>query len=225
MTSRTTTAVWDDALRREVWMAMGYGGCVPERRVSDAVDALAGRLLPAARLRYMYGIVPAARLAPAQVSLGEETFAVGGIIGSYLRGMDHACVFVATAGEEFDAAVGRMKEEGDILADFMADAIGSVLAEKAVSVLETELSAAGEPCSLPYSPGYCGWDIREQHKLFSLFPPQPCGIVLSDTSLMRPEKSVSGFFAMGKTLVRQPYHCEICQNQKCFKRRNASLCR
>ena len=224
MVSREGTAVWDEALRMEVWRAMGYGDAVPEERVSSAVDALAERLVPSARLRYMCDFLPAEKISPTQISLGGETFAVGGIISSYLKGMERACVFVATAGEEFDAAVRGVKAQGDILQDFIADALGSVLAENAVAMLEKDLVPEGG-VSLPYSPGYCGWDIREQHLLFSLFPPRPCGVTLSESSLMSPEKSISGFFALGRDLVRQPYHCDICQNQKCFKRRSASQSR
>jgi cobalamin-dependent methionine synthase I len=86
------------------------------------------------------------------------------------------------------------------------------------SRIEQDYDGAGT-LSMPYSPGYCNWDIREQHLLFSLFPERPCGVILSETSLMAPEKSVSGFFALGEKLQRQPYHCQICKNSKCYKRR------
>ena len=134
--------------------------------------------------------------------------------------MTHALVFVGTAGREFDAAVKELNKEGDILADFIADSIGSVLAEMSVARIEADYKAGGG-ISKSYSPGYCDWNIREQSILFSLFPPKPCGIYLTDSFLMQPEKSVSGFFALGETLVRQPYHCEICKNTRCYKRRNA----
>lgn len=219
MTERIETVIIDDSLMREVWFSMGYLGAVPEQQIRDRAFEIAGRLVPEARLRYAYDIVPAEKLSPATVSLGGKVFEPEGIICSYLKGMTQACVFVGTAGAEFDSAVREMKEEEDILADFIADSIGSVLAERTVSLLEKELEKLGIGVSMPYSPGYCGWDIKEQHVFFSLFPPQPCGISLSESSLMSPEKSVSGFFAMGEELIKQPYHCEICRNTKCFKRR------
>jgi len=222
MTERSVTVSADDALMSEVWLAMGYVGNAPEDQVRDAAVAIAGRLVPAARLRFIYDIVPAMKISPTRVRMGDREFAVGGIIGSYLEGMTEACVFIATAGAEFDAAVRELKSEEDILADFIADSIGSVLAERAVALLDLELESQGHGVSLPYSPGYCGWDIREQQSFFGFFPPKPCGVTLSPSSLMSPEKSVSGFFSMGKELVRQPYHCEICQNKSCFKRKNAS---
>lgn len=204
----------------ELWLAMGCKGSVPEAEICSLAKEIAAEIIPAARMKYMYEIVEAEKLSAKEVSLGGERFAVGPIIGSYLKGMTNACVFVATAGQEFSAAVVKVKERGDILADFIADSIGSVLAELAVSRLEAELGL-GSGLSLSYSPGYCGWDVREQQKFFKMFPPQPCGIHLSESSLMNPEKSISGFFAIGENLVRQPYHCEICKNTKCYKRKGA----
>lgn len=220
MTERIATVPADETLMRELWPAMGYGNAEPDPSVRESAVRIAETLVPKARLRYMYELVPAEKISPVKVILGGQEFAPGGIIGSYLKGMTEACIFVATAGAEFDASVRELKKEGDILADFIADSIGSVLAERAVAILEEELIAARHGVSLPYSPGYCGWDIREQQLFFGLFPPKPCGISLSESSLMSPEKSISGFFALGEELVRQPYHCDICQNKKCYKRKN-----
>ena len=204
---------------KEIWFAMGYKDAVPDERVRDMVVRLRDRLVPQATLRYMYQIVEAEKLSPRQVRFAGKTFTPEGIICSYLKGMTHALLFVGTAGWEYDRAKEALKAEGDIVADFIADAIGTVLAETTVAQMEKDYTGS-ETISMPYSPGYCNWDIREQQLLFSLFPERPCGIILSDTSLMAPEKSVSGFFALGEHLFRQPYHCQICKNTRCYKRRN-----
>lgn len=219
MKEQTGTLIIDDALMSEVWLNMGYKGAVPEQRIRDKTFELTAHLASMARLRYAYDIVPAERISSTTILLGNKVFSPDGIICSYLKGMTQACIFIGTAGFEFDSAVRKLKEEGDILTDFIADAIGSVFAERTVSLLGQELESIKTGISLPYSPGYCGWDIKEQHMFFSLFPSQPCGVSLSESSLMSPEKSVSGFFAMGESLVKQPYHCEICRNTRCFKRK------
>ncbi len=205
----------------ELWPAMGYRSCEPDRSVRDIALQMVRELLPKAVLRCAYRRVEASRTAPGDILLDGRPFHTGGIIGSYLDGMTHALVFVATAGAEFEGAVDELHRQGDIVADFVADSIGSVLAEAAVARLEKEVGLS-DGISLPYSPGYCGWDVCEQQSFFSLFPPRPCGVTLSESSLMKPEKSVSGFFALGEKLTRQPYHCQICRNTKCFKRKDAS---
>ena len=208
----------DELSRKDLWFAMGYGTAQPDERIASYSEECIRELVPVATMRYMYRIVPACRVSPVRMKMDGVEFKPGGIICSYLDGMDRACLFVATAGYEFCERLRRINSGGDIFHAFVADAIGTVLAELALSRLELGFGT-GKTLSMPYSPGYCGWDIREQHQLFSLLPPDPCGIRLSDSSLMLPEKSVSGFFALGEELVRQPYHCEICKNSKCYKRR------
>ena len=205
---------------KEVWFAMGYRDNVPEERIRDMVRELIDELVPKATLRYTYKVVEAEKLSPRQVRFADKTFTPEGIICSYLKGMTHALLFIGSAGWEFDKAKEALKASDDIVADYIADSIGTVLAEMTVAQIEKDYDGV-QTISMPYSPGYCNWDIREQHLLFSLFPDRPCGVILSESSLMTPEKSVSGFFALGETLQRQPYHCEICKNKRCYKRRNA----
>ena len=210
----------EDLPEKEVWFAMGYRDSVPEERIQEMVRELRDKLVPKATLRYMYQVVEAEKLSSRTVRFADKTFTPEGIICSYLKGMTHALLFIGSAGWEFDKAKEELKAEDDIVVDYIADSIGTVLAEMTVARIEKDY-AGSQSISMPYSPGYCNWNIREQHLLFSLFPEHPCGIVLTDSSLMTPEKSVSGFFALGETLQRQPYHCEICKNKRCYKRRNA----
>ena len=71
-----------------------------------------------------------------------------------------------------------------------------------------------------YSPGYCGWHVTQQKFLFSLLPEQPCGVRLSESSLMSPIKSVSGVIAVGERIVKRKYGCELCGKADCYKNRN-----
>lgn len=208
----------EELSRESVWFAMGYKGATPDENIRGMAEDIIAELVPEAVVRYMYRLVPARKLSPTAMTLDGTEFKPGGIICSYLDGMTDACIFIGTAGREFNEALHRLNGRGDIVADFIADSIGTVLAELSVDRLEKDLRLEMN-LSMPYSLGYCGWDIREQHLFFPLFPPEPCGVHLSESSLMSPEKSVSGFFAMGENLHRQPYHCEICRNSKCYKRR------
>jgi len=204
----------------DLWLAMGYKGSQPDDAVRSLTTELLERLCGKASLKYICREVDALKANAKEIILDGIAFASGPIIGSYLNGMTSAYVFIATAGRECADEMMNIKKENDLMLDFIADSIGSVLAEISVSRLETEL-AHNATVSLPYSPGYCGWDVREQKKFFSLFPDEPCGVTVNDSCLMTPEKSISGFFALGKELVRKPYHCKTCRNINCYKRRNA----
>lgn len=204
---------------KAVWSVMRYGDAQPDSEVCAMVDEIVDHARSIARPRYVSTTVPAALTGPHTVVIGGVDFRVGTIIASYLEGMTEACVFVASAGREFNDYLKSVKE--DILTAYVADSVGTVIAEACVDFLDKELSAREpRPHSLPYSPGYCAWDIREQRKLFSLLPPEPCGVELTDSCLMYPEKSVSGFFGIGEHLVHQPYRCGVCPNRSCYKNRN-----
>jgi len=69
-----------------------------------------------------------------------------------------------------------------------------------------------------FSPGYCGWNVKEQHKLFQLLPPKFCGISLSDSALMIPIKSISGIIGMGDHVIVSDYPCDVCHEENCIYR-------
>ena len=107
---------------------------------------------------------------------------------------------------------------------FITNSIGSIIAEKAADAMEEALQAfidkTGWKHTNRFSPGYCGWHVSEQQRLFSLFPTaNPCGIRLTDSSLMIPIKSVSGIIGIGKNVRHLDYSCGLCDYSKCYKKR------
>ena len=108
--------------------------------------------------------------------------------------------------------------------EFLLDSLGSAIAEAVVrevcSKVENYVLPLGYGVSHPYSPGYCGWHVTQQKFLFSLLPERPCGVRLSESSLMSPIKSVSGVIAVGERIVKRKYGCELCGKADCYKNRN-----
>ena len=113
-----------------------------------------------------------------------------------------------------------------MLRTFVADALGSILAEavvtRLVSELDRESEAKGLHISNNYSPGYCDWKLVEQRKLFRFFPREESGISLTDSCLMLPVKSVSGIIAIGKDVKKHPYGCAICNMKSCIMNKKKS---
>ena len=77
---------------------------------------------------------------------------------------------------------------------------------------------AGLKITNRYSPGYCGWDVSEQKKLFKILPEKFCGIELTDSCLMHPIKSVSGIIGIGKSVKFNEYTCNLCDEADCLYR-------
>ena len=152
-------------------------------------------------------------------------FHPGKIITNQLKGSEALCWFVATAGQEFEAFQHRLTQEGDMVRVYLANEIGSIIAEKTADrmedLLQEQLTPKGLYRTNRYSPGYCGWKVSEQPILFELFrpkdsaqncnvPPTPCDIHLTDSCLMIPIKSVSGVIGIGHNVHRRDYTCNLC---------------
>ena len=152
-------------------------------------------------------------------------FHPGPIINNQLKGSEALCWFVATAGMEFEVFQHRLTQEADMVRVYLANEIGSIIAEKTADrmedLLQEQLTPKGLYRTNRYSPGYCGWHVKEQPILFDLFRPKvsgnssettptPCDIHLTDSCLMIPIKSVSGVIGIGHNVRRRDYTCNRC---------------
>ena len=151
---------------------------------------------------------------------------MGRIIAHQLHGSEAYALFVCTSGVEYDAYQQQLKQQGDMVRVFIADALGSVIAEKCADQMEVSLQQSvdklGWHHTNRFSPGYCGWHVSQQQLLFPFFQGQTCGVQLTDSSLMLPIKSVSGIIGLGKEVRRQDYTCGLCDFKQCYKRRRPS---
>ena len=132
-------------------------------------------------------------------------------------------LFICTSGIEYETYQQRLKAEGDLVRVFIADALGSVIAEKTADQMELavqeNINKLGWHHTNRFSPGYCGWHVSQQQLLFPLFEGNTCGVTLTDSSLMVPIKSVSGIMGIGKEVRKLEYTCGLCDFEKCYKRK------
>jgi hypothetical protein len=143
---------------------------------------------------------------------------------------DRLALFAATMGEEVSARIGALFRDNEPAMGFMLDAIASERAElAAVMVADRYLDdlldgggALSPTTILAYSPGYCGWHITAQRKLFARLRPERIGITLNDSCLMRPLKSISGVLVAGRSSIHEfdnDYDfCDSCETHGCRDR-------
>lgn len=150
-------------------------------------------------------------------------FNLGPIIYRDVKDVSEIFVFVCTIGKYIEERTHKLFFEGDSLTAFILDRIASELVESTADLLEQKIISdflkEGYNLSNRYSPGYCGWSVSEQKKLFSLMPDKFCGVELTESSLMIPIKSISGIYGADLNLIRKDYHCEICDDEFCYKRK------
>lgn len=162
--------------------------------------------------------------------LNEPATPVGDIYGR----ADRLALFVVTLGK----AIGREIEErfrsNDLAVGSMLDSAASVAADVLAGAAEARFRAslpdggpgAARTVVMRYSPGYCGWHLSGQRALFDTLRPQRIGVVLRDSFLMDPLKSVSGVMIAGPADAHSfeavyPF-CSECASRGCRERLRAA---
>lgn len=157
------------------------------------------------------------------VEINNIKFQVKKIVFTQLKKSDSLALFLCTAGDEIGIRSRKSMQERDLLKGYIYDVVGSEIVEAAVDLMQADLEKlmldSGRKITNRYSPGYCGWDVVEQHKLFQLLPENYCGIQLTPSALMDPVKSVSGIIGIGKNVKNNPYTCRMCNLNDCIYRR------
>lgn len=159
------------------------------------------------------------------ITINEVILNTERIVAFPLKNIQSLIIFTATIGEKFDFWSKETFNSGDPLSGYFIDLIGSELAENVVDWLEAKIISyielQGKFCSNRYSPGYCGWSVSDQQKLFNFLPKNFCGITLTSSSLMKPHKSVSGIIGVGEKIKRIEYPCNVCKVKHCYKNRTS----
>ena len=196
----------------ELYEQMGYEQAVPDEATVKETDMIIAEAKGFLRPRFCFFV---------QRELPD--FAIGKIIERQLKGAEAYAFFICTAGVEYEAFQERLKKAGDMVRVFIADALGSVIAEKAADQMELSLQEnidkLGWHHTNRFSPGYCGWHVSQQQLLFPLFKGETCGVKLTESSLMLPIKSVSGIIGLGPNVRHLDYTCGLCDFKQCYKRK------
>jgi len=213
--------------RKNIFRYLGYPGDIIPDPYSDILDEML--VVAEEKSTIQAGFVFFENISinkmKQQISLNGIGFDSGIIIVSALEEIESAVLFVGTAGPEIENYSKKLMEEGQLVEGYIMDVIGSEVVETAVDycqdILEKELNNKGLSLTNRYSPGYCGWNVSEQHKLFSLLPENFCNIKLKESALMIPIKSVSGIIGIGQNVIKQDYACDVCDQENCVYRKGS----
>ena len=179
---------------------------------------------------------PAGILSGISISRFEEVFRGDGLnepenpVEEIYRKSGHLALFAVTLGAVLSSRVTELFGDGDYALGYMLDSVSSYAADKLSGLtamnLQSELACKDPAASslrvLSYSPGYCGWHISGQKKLFEVLRPEEIGITLNESCLMSPIKSVSGVLIAGSGKIHEfvnsyPF-CATCRTKSCVGR-------
>jgi len=206
---------------------------VPEgHKVSDQIEGLVERAISLYEsLTQPKGIIREVSLAYfEEIFSGEGRNDLAAPLQGIAKEADGLALFAATLGDPVSAKIQELFKENDPATACLLDGIASERAETAAALLaEAFLDSLlqrrevdSEARVLPYSPGYCGWHITGQKKLFTFLNPEQIGISLNASCLMSPIKSVSGVLVVGQPGIHRFQNnfdfCVDCTTRECRSR-------
>lgn len=126
--------------------------------------------------------------------------------------------FLGTIGAALEGRVRERLAAGMFLEGVLLDAAGSIAVESLCDRVEARVAEGGSAAR--FSPGYCGWQLQGQRRLFALLRPGEIGVRLLPSLLMEPLKSVSGIVvrAAPEDLRVPTEECESCDARGCVRR-------
>jgi hypothetical protein len=140
---------------------------------------------------------------------------------------DKIALFAVTLGIEIDKKIKNLFEVNLYPEGYMLDSVASCGIENAADYIQDfyteDLISKGtfdsSKGALRYSPGYCGWDLTGQKKLFEKLEPENIGITLNKSFLMNPLKSISGVLIAGDKSIHSYINyydfCIECKDYAC----------
>jgi hypothetical protein len=154
-------------------------------------------------------------------------------VGEIFGRAEHLGLFAVTLGQRTGEEIDHLFAANDFALASMLDSAASAAAERAADQLERSYVKdlgqkgwfASGRAALRYSPGYCGWHVSGQRKLFDVLKPERIGLTLRDSYLMQPLKSVSGVIIGGPREIHNfpiSYDfCNQCETRTCRQRLRA----
>ncbi len=155
------------------------------------------------------------------IQIEGSSFSVGNQIGEEFMGADRASIMLCTAGSEItEWSEAHMPDDPN--SAYIIDIIGSIVIEKTLQMLVGELKSflnnSKLNVTLPFQPGYCGWDVEAQDLLLSFFPHAYCGVRPGGSFFLNPRKSLLALVGIGAGLLPQTEPCLACKSALCSYR-------
>jgi hypothetical protein len=197
---------------KETLARLKIDGHRAEKLQADEIFKIA---VPLIHPRALYASAPVTRRTGGTVSVGGADF-TSRILAKNLDGRETVFPYILTIGEALEKEARATKS---VASQFLLDELGNTAIESSINHLQSCISQQyGLKIISHMSPGQLDWSISQQRELFSILGnvENAIGVRLTDSLLMVPRKSVSGF--MFPTAV--PFiSCQLCQRPGCTSRK------
>lgn len=150
----------------------------------------------------------------ACVTIGGKVF-TSKTLAEKLKNVDQVYAYLCTCGKEI---ADFSEAQGDIIKELALDGIMNIYLRKAAIYMTQELDNLLDGQTACVSPGsFADWPLMSQHDLFALLGDDVAkiGIELTESGIMYPVKSVSGFRFKA---AREDHDCRLCLKGDCGER-------
>lgn len=210
--------------------------CIPSgEKLSEELKSLLRQSM------MMMGQFSQAKAVMASISIAEFEVVYNGEglneeetpLGEIIRKADDLSLFAVTLGGEITDKIEQLFKTNEFALGSMFDSVASAATDKAADIVEknfldflSKKSQIGSSKTvLRFSPGYCGWHMSGQKKLFEFLHPEAIGIELLESFLMKPLKSISGVMVLGEREIfdfENTYSfCSQCKSLSCLGRKDS----
>ncbi|MBI4561834.1 MAG: hypothetical protein HY724_07285 [Candidatus Rokubacteria bacterium] len=214
----------------EVLRFQGYKKGI-DHPTADVLDLFESALALGERLmvpRAVYRAVSVAGQGPDWIRVADGTLLHIPEIQRLWGSLAAVGAAICTVGEPIEVHVRELFDAHEFPLAVMLDSVGSAAAECLAEYVNDLLCQVaireGQKVTNRVSPGYAGWDVAEQVRLFALCPGDPVGVKLNDHSVMAPGKSISFLVGVGPEARVDHYfsQCRRCWMRGCAYRRVAA---
>jgi len=172
--------------------------------------------------------------AGGKLRIGGTEFSSRRLHNRFAEAPAESVVLVAvSAGPECEEQAQRLWRESKPDEYFFLEIFGSAVVENLITIASGRICAWAEQRGLGvlphFSPGYSGWDISDQAKLWNLIRPNGarhpgCRLDVLESGMLRPKKSQLAVFGLTKHLEKarslaRLIPCENCSLPECRYRR------
>lgn len=214
--------------RKETYRYLGYRGNVPDENMLYEIDCCEEEFLKVVDPKYHYQVfdlqIQDDRLLTAD---GEFEF-VGIAIKKHLAGCEKVAFSCATLSAGVDELIDRAQANGEMLHALIYDAMANAAVEEVRFMAEHALAKEYPEYKINWQFGIGYGDLPltlQPQFLEKLDAKKQLGVVATNSCLLTPLKSISGFIGLSKQLTTtsdcQQHSCGACDlNSNCtYKKR------
>jgi hypothetical protein len=203
--------------RKEILRYLGYGNRESDEQITALVEEVLEELLKAASPKCIYRAFPLTLLPEDEIDF-TVFHTKSRNLSKNLADCEEVLLFAATLGTGVDVLLHkytRLQMSRAVIMQAAAAAVIEEYCDEENRKLKQEYEAKGLYLRPRFSPGYGDFSLECQKEITTVLEtPKRIGIMLTESLLMTPSKSVTAVMGVSK----KPYRCEIKGCESCGKK-------